>query len=127
MQSKTTVPLFTTEHLTETRDFYRDYLGFEAFVDCEMYLGLRLGEDGAELGFMPAGDEQPLSSGDGLLYCFAVEDIAAEYQALQAKGAPLDGPPEDMPWGDRRVTMKDPNGITVYIGQQITATLDCPG
>ncbi len=125
MHSKTTVPLFTTNKLTETRSFYHDYLGFEAFMDCDEYLGLRLADGGAELGFMPESDGHPLSSGDGLLYCFAVEDIATVYEQLKSKGAPVDGPPEDMPWGDRRLTLKDPNGITVYIGQPIAAATDC--
>jgi predicted enzyme related to lactoylglutathione lyase len=125
MNSKAIVPLLTTNKLTETRDFYRGYLGFEVLMESECYLGLRLGEGGLELGFMPESEEHPLSSGAGLLYCFPVENVDAEYEALQKKGAPLAGPPEDMPWGDRRVYMADPNGITVYLGQQTAATMDC--
>lgn len=124
MNANANVPLFTSNNLSATREFYLHYLGFEVFMENDMYLGLRLPCSGLELGFMPESAEHALSSGQGLLYCFAVDDIAAEYAALQAKDAPLAGPPADMPWGDRRICMTDPNGITVYLGQRMTAGVD---
>ena len=125
MNSKMIVPFFTSDKLAETRDFYRDHLGFTVAMDSDMALCVSLGEDGPRLGFMPPDENTPLSSGAGLLYCLAVKDIEAEYKKLEAAGAPLGGPPEDMPWGDRRFTLTDPNGITVYVGQESYEAVDC--
>ncbi len=118
MLSNKIVPLFTSDKFAETREFYCNLLGFEAFMDNETYLGLRLAGGELELGFLPVVEEHPLSSGAGLVYRLESDDLDAEYEALKAKGAPLWGPPETMPWGDRRMCMPDPNGITIYIGER---------
>lgn len=125
MKSKSVTPLFTSKKLDETREFYTKHLGFEITMDNEMYLGLRLGEGGPELGFMPEGCESWLSSGEGIFYCFNVDDVEAEYRALVAGGAKISDPPQDMPWGERRLTLDDPNGITIYLGQRIAEPVDC--
>lgn len=122
MQTRAVVPLFCTDRLAATKTFYTEYLGFEAYLDCPEYLALRLGEKGPELGFMPPdAQEHPPSRGDGLFYCFEVECADTAYEELRAKGAPVAGPPEDQPWGDRRFVLDDPNGITVYIAHRIAA------
>lgn len=126
MNTKAIVPLFTSNKIAETRDFYTNYLGFEVIRESDEYLGLRLPNDGLEIGFMPSCDEMPEASGTGLWYCFSVDDIEAEYQVLLGKSAPVTGPPENMPWGDRRICLVDPNGITVYVAK-CAAAMDTAG
>ncbi len=125
MKTKTVTPLFTSNKIDETREFYTKHLGFEVTMDNEKYLGLRLGEDGPELAFMPEGCESWLSSSEGLFYCFPVEDVDAEHKSLLSGGAKISDGPEDMPWGERRLTLDDPNGITIYLGQRIAEPVDC--
>jgi uncharacterized glyoxalase superfamily protein PhnB len=59
-----------------------------------------------------------------LYYCFPVEDVDGEHAALLAGGAKISDAPEDMPWGERRLTLDDPNGITIYLGQPIAQAVD---
>ena len=124
MKTKTVTPLFTTNKIAETREFYTKHLGFEVTSECDQYLGLRLGAGGPELGFMPEGAESWLSSAEGLYYCFPVENVDDEHAALVAGGAKISEAPEDMPWGSRRLTLDDPNGITIYLSHPIPAMVD---
>ncbi|MDG2142849.1 MAG: hypothetical protein P8N31_04770 [Planctomycetota bacterium] len=57
MKTKTVTPLFTSNKIAETREFYTKHLGFEVSMECDKYLGLRLGASGPEIGFMPEGAE----------------------------------------------------------------------
>jgi len=127
MKIQAIAPLFTTARLQETKAFYTDYLGFEAHVQMDCYLGLRLGEEGPSLDFLTANDEdRPAASGTGLFYCFAVECADTSYEELKGKGAPVGDAPENKPWGERSFTFDDPNGITIYISQTLTEKVESP-
>ena len=36
-------------------------------------------------------------------------------------GVAVQDAPADMPWGDRRMTLRDPSGITLYVSQALEA------
>ena len=63
----------------------------------------------------PQQPEHKLSSGAGLMYNFAVDDVDSEYKRLTDAEIPIIVPLEDHPWGDRGFAVQDPNGISLYI------------
>lgn len=119
------VPLFCTAELEATKAFYRRHLGFEATVEMPGYAELERGAGGPRLAFM-APDEcrwKP-ASGEGLVYCFQVEDADAEHARLAGEGVPITAEPEDKPWGERAFLAADPNGVSLYFGQPLPAAVD---
>ena len=107
---------FTTNKVEETRDFYVKYFDAKVTFDCGWYVNLEFGNKTSILQFMsPQQPEQPLGSGAGLMYNFAVEDVNQEYEKLTEAGLAVITPLEDHPWGDRGFAIQDPNGISLYI------------
>ena len=122
---KTIVPLFCTAKLDATTAFYRKHLGFSVAVELPGYAELEHGEGGPRLAFM-APDEakwQP-ASGQGLFYCFQVEDADATHARLAAEGVTIVDEPEDKPWGERAFVAADPNGISLYFGHMREAAVE---
>ena len=116
MNIKNVSSAFTTDNVKGSRDFYVQHFGATVTFDCGWYVNLQFGDESSTLQFMsPQQPEQPLSSGAGLMYNFAVEDVDKEYQRLTAAGLDLIVPLEDHPWGDRGFALQDPNGISLYI------------
>jgi len=107
---------FTTDKVAETRDFYVKYFNAHVTFDCGWYVNLAFSSKKAALQFMaPRETRHQLSSGVGLMYNFAVEDVDREYQRLTEAGLPVAVPLEDHAWGDRGFGVKDPNGVTLYV------------
>jgi uncharacterized glyoxalase superfamily protein PhnB len=83
--------------------------------------------DNVELGLMVPGREtqpeflQKSYAGDGVWLSFEVADVDAEYERLKAEGAPVEGPPQDRPWGERQFVLRDPNGFVVNLAKPIPA------
>ncbi len=119
------VPLFCTANLDATTAFYRKHLGFSVAVELPGYAELEQGEGGPRLAFM-APDEakwQP-ASGQGLFYCFQVEDADALHARLAEEGVTIEQEPEDKPWGERAFVAADPNGISLYFGHMLEAAVE---
>ena len=109
-------PAFTTNKVEESRDFYVKYFAAKVTFDCGWYVNLEFGNKSTTLHFMsPQQAEHQLSSGAGLMYNFAVEDVDHEYEKLTEAGQAVIVPLEDHPWGDRGFAIQDPNGISLYI------------
>ena len=107
---------FTTQKVEESRDFYVKYFNAKVTFDCGWYVNLEFGHKTSTLQFMsPQQPEQELSSGAGLIYNFAVENVDQEFEKLTEAGLTVVVPLEDHPWGDRGFAIQDPNGISLYI------------
>ncbi|MBT8332519.1 MAG: VOC family protein [Deltaproteobacteria bacterium] len=116
MKTKTLSPAFTTDKVAETRDFYVKHFDARVTFDCGWYVNLEFSNAASTLQFMsPQQPEHKLSSGAGLIYNFAVEDVNAEYERLAKEGLAVVVPLEDHPWGDRGFAVRDPNGISLYL------------
>ena len=116
MKASSISAAFTTEKVIESRDFYVKHFAAKVTFDCGWYVNLEFGSKTSALQFMsPQQPEQELSSGAGLIYNFAVEDVDAEYTRLTEAGLAVVIPLEDHPWGDRGFAIQDPNGISLYI------------
>ena len=116
MKARTVSAAFTTNRVGETRDFYVRYFDAKVTFDCGWYVNLEFGSEAATLQFMsPQQPEHRLSSGDGLIYNFTVDDVDSEYRRLTGAGLAVVVPLEDHPWGDRGFAVQDPNGISLYL------------
>jgi uncharacterized glyoxalase superfamily protein PhnB len=116
MKIKSLSAAFTTNKVEESRDFYVKYFDAQITFDCGWYVNLAFGSECATLQFMsPQQPEHQLSSGAGLLFNFAVEDVDDEYRRLNEAGLAVVVPLEDHPWGERGFAIQDPNGISLYI------------
>ncbi|MTD14162.1 VOC family protein [Nakamurella sp. YIM 132087] len=51
---------------------------------------------------------------------FLVDDVDAEFARLAATGAPVVQPPTDMPWGNRSLLIRDPDGSLVNLFTPVT-------
>lgn len=116
MKTNSLSAAFTTNKVEESRDFYVKYFAARVTFDCGWYVNLEFGNKSATLQFMsPQQPEHQLSSGAGLMYNFAVENVDQEYEMLTGAGLSVVVPLEDHPWGDRGFAIQDPNGISLYI------------
>lgn len=116
MKIQSLSPAFTTDMVEQTRDFFVKYFNAKVTFDCGWYVNMEFGDASLSLQFMsPQQPEHKLSSGDGLIYNFAVDDVDAEYKRLTQAGLPVIVPLEDHPWGDRGFATQDPNGISLYL------------
>lgn len=117
-------PITITEKLTETKDFYTKYFGFETVFEADWYIHLRH-DSGIEIAVMlPKLENQPAFlrggyAGDGVVYSLEVEDATAEYERLQALGATFIMELKDEEWGQRHFMLKDPAGMVVDVVEHL--------
>lgn len=122
---KAIVPLFCTAELDATLAFYEKHLGFAVAVELPGYAELERGAGGPRLAFMgPDPQKWGPGSGQGLFYCFQVEDADALHARLAAEGVPIVEEPVDQPWGERAFQAADPNGITLYFGHVLEPAVE---
>jgi catechol 2,3-dioxygenase-like lactoylglutathione lyase family enzyme len=113
-----------TDDVAAARSFYVDVLGFAVVLDIGWFTSLRhAGHDDLEvcvvhrdhaLGPELAGPVR------GVVLAFLVDDVDAEHTRLLELGVPIDVPPRDEPWGQRRLLVRDPAGTGIEI-VQVTA------
>jgi len=100
-----------------------NYLGFAAVYASDWYIHLKNEE--VELGLMAPGQAtqpgflQTPYDGNGVWLSFNVADMDAEYERLFAAGAPVEGPPQDRPWGERQFALRVPNGFVINLAKSI--------
>lgn len=109
-----------TDDLRVTRDWYVNLLGYLVDFDSEWFVHLRAPDnDLIELGIMLRHNELiPAScrtqAGGGML-TVVVDDVDASYRRAMTAGARIIEPPRDLFYGQRRLLVRDPNGVLVDI------------
>jgi predicted enzyme related to lactoylglutathione lyase len=122
------IPLFCTGQLDSTKAFYQQHLGFAVANEMPGYAELEQGGGGPRLAFMAPDDGKwKAASGQGLIYCFAVDDADAEHARLVNEGVTIVEAPGDKPWGERGFLAADPNGIGLYFGHTLEAAVESSG
>jgi len=114
----TIVPVLRIFDLDKALGFYVGFLGFEEVFrhqfdpEAPFYLGLQ--RDGARIHLSEHfGDASP-----GTHFRIEVEDVAAFSVALNAKAYRHSRPSwQDLPWGNREMTIADPFGNRVTFWQ----------
>lgn len=108
-----------TPHLSETKKFYTEILGFGISFENDFYLLMHAPGKTAELSFLLPNHEsqQPLFhkafAGSGMYLTIEVNDVDALYEQIKKKGVPIKIILRDEPWGDRHFAIVDPNGIAI--------------
>ena len=117
-------PVLLVDDVTASAGFYTEHMGFEPTFESEWYVSLRHRENPAyELAIIsqdhetiPEGFRRPTSA---LLLNFEVPSVESEYGRLQAAGAQILQPLEDLPAGQRHFICRAPGGVMVDVIQEI--------
>jgi predicted enzyme related to lactoylglutathione lyase len=116
----TVQPVLISRDLERLAGFYRSLLGA---VETErvpadgstFFVGLRLGD--SEFGVVAVDDaaEGP----QRILLSVDVPDVDALLPRVAELGGQVEGPANDMPWGQRVAHVQDPDGNAVNLTQQL--------
>jgi catechol 2,3-dioxygenase-like lactoylglutathione lyase family enzyme len=125
MKPTSIYPVIATAHLSESRDFYTRFLGFNVTFEADWYISLRHAENPAyELGLLdhthPTLPEGYHATAQGLLLNFEVPDVDAEWKRLVTDGGltpELKIRSED--FGQRHFIVADPNGVLIDVITEI--------
>jgi predicted enzyme related to lactoylglutathione lyase len=117
----TVQPVLVTPDLDRLRAFYAGLLGA---VETQrvpddgpvFYLGLRIGD--SHLGLVQDAAAEGAPAGRVLL-SVAVADVGALVPRVADLGGTVTGGPNDMPWGQRVLHLKDPDGNVVNLTQPL--------
>jgi catechol 2,3-dioxygenase-like lactoylglutathione lyase family enzyme len=116
-------PGIVTARFFETWDFYTTHLRFGTLYEDNQTLRL-VHESGVQIAILREETEgQPAelvsaTYGRGFWLSVDVADVAADYSRLLAAGVDVALPLEDMPEGERRFALRDPNGILIFLTQK---------
>ena len=114
----------STNKLEQSRDFYRDYLGFELVFENDSYIEmLAQGSTTMGVSFVTpelSGGEK--FTGEGIILSLEATDVDTEYARLKAAGVRICEELRDKAWGERSFVINDPNGVHIYIYKAIPPT-----
>lgn len=109
-----------SDDLPASKEFYTGLLGMELLYDSDWFIDLATGDAPRfELGILarhsdlvPEGDRHPPQ---GMMLTFVVDDVERVFEAAQAQGVTIIEPPRDLFYGQRRLLLRDPNGVLVDV------------
>lgn len=113
-----------SENVEKSARFYEDLLGMTRHGDFGWFVILTHQDmPGLELGILDAThdtipnrmDRQP----GGAILTFVVTDVAETHARALGMGAQILEPPRDLPYGQRRLVLRDPAGAVVDISSPI--------
>ena len=114
----------STNKLDQSRDFYRDILGFALVFENDSYIEM-LAQGSTTMGVSFVSPELSGGekfTGEGIILSFEVADVDAEFVRLKAAGVRILEELRDKAWGERSFVINDPNGVHVYIYKSIPPT-----
>jgi catechol 2,3-dioxygenase-like lactoylglutathione lyase family enzyme len=109
-----------SDDLRVSKDWYVNLLEYVVDFDSEWFVHLQSpNNDMVELGIMLRHNElipeaARTKAGGGML-TVVVDDVDASYRRAMTAGATIVEPPRDLFYGQRRMLVKDPNGMLVDI------------
>lgn len=106
--------------------FYENLLGMRRHFDSDWFVILTHDEmPGFEYGILqrdhaivPAAVR---AAPAGIMVTFVVADCDAVHLRAQSLGAPIVEPPTDMPYGQRRLLLRDPDGTVIDVSAPTAA------
>ena len=114
----------STNKLDQSRDFYRDTLGFALVFENDSYIEM-LAQGSTTMGVSFVSPELSGGekfTGEGIILSFEVADVDAEFVRLKAAGVRILEELRDKAWGERSFVINDPKGVHVYIYKSIPPT-----
>ncbi len=111
---------------SQTALFYQSLLGMTRHYDMDWFVLLTHPDmPGLEFGLLQIDhDSVPAahrSGPAGIILTFVVEDVDSVHEAAQATGVEIVTPPTDMPYGQRRLLLRDPAGALVDVSAPVPA------
>ncbi len=122
-------PLITVDDMRAGRDFYVRHFGMDVIFEASWVAMLGDAASGKiAIGLMtpdhptnPPGPE--VFNGKGMILTIQVRNAAKACAALKAQNVSIFYDLHEEPWGQRRFTLTDPNGVIVDVVEQ-TAPAD---
>lgn len=112
-----------SNQLPETRDFYVELFGFDIAYDSDWFINLKHPLNSIEIGIISESSEivpAGLSnSQNGIYFTFVVDSADDTFQKAQSMGVEIMKEPEDTFYGQRRLLIKDTNGLVVDVSSLI--------
>jgi len=117
--------LLTDSPLT-TKNLFVNLLNFEVEFESDWFISMT-GQDGARVGamlrtseFIPDSHQQ---SAQGVVITIIVENVDDIFQRATSLGLDIVEEPRDLPYGQRRLLIKDASGVLIDVSSP-TAPLD---
>lgn len=109
-----------SKNVSATATFYEDLLGMKRHFDSDWFVILTHHDiEGLELGILQRDHEfvpeAIRAHPAGVMITFVVDDCDAIHERAQKHDALVVETPKDMPYGQRRMLLKDPDGTVVDI------------
>ncbi len=108
-----------SDDLPGSRDFYVRLFGFQVNFDSDWFVQLKDSTQPFELGIIARTHEMVpkdfQAQPQGIYPTFVVEDVEVQYRIAQEAGYTIVAPPIDTFYGQRRLLLKDPNGMLVDV------------
>ena len=103
-----------------TADFYQTVLGMRRHFDSDWFVILTHNDiDGLEYGLLQKDHDivpaEIRAAPAGIIVTFVVADCDAVHQKAIAANAKIIEPPTDMPYGQRRMLLRDPEGTVLDV------------
>lgn len=113
--------ILAVRHLRSATDYYMNVLGFTRDFGDESDGWSWLSRDGFRVGLGECADATPATElGDHSYIAYVtVTDIDALYAEFIGRGARIDAPPKDKPWGLREFALRTPEGHRMTFGQEL--------
>lgn len=114
-------PVIVTPDLDRLLAFYTGLLGATETTRVPadgptFFVGLRV--DDAELGIV-ADSGVDLAAAQRILLSVDVPDVDGLLERVTELGGTVEGPPNDMPWGQRVAHVKDPDGNAINLTRPV--------
>ncbi|MGI8601252.1 MAG: glyoxalase superfamily protein [Chitinophagaceae bacterium] len=113
---KHSVPIFYSEDINRSIDYYSQVLCFEhhwKYDDPPTFGGVS--KDGVEIFFCKEAQGHP-----GTWMSIFVDNVDEYYENIKSKGAVIRSAPQDMEWGVREMLVQDPDKHMLRFGHGIS-------
>lgn len=94
-------------------NFYKDILGLSVEYQDENFVQFQT--EGTKLYIHRIKDGEELLRKHTVEIHFEVTDVDEVFDELRSKGIEFDGRPENMPWGTRQASFRDPEGYAIEL------------
>ncbi len=105
--------------LAKSRDFYVALFDFKVDYDSDWFVHLISEKNKFELGLIQRKHEivpnNAQGSAAGFYLTFVVDDLDEIYKLAESREIKIIDPPKDMFYGQRRILLQDPNGVTLDV------------
>ena len=112
-------------NVNKTASFYEQIFGMDRHFDSDWFVVLtHKSLDGLELGILHRDNEivpEPVRNPPaGLMITFVVDNCDSIHKLVIKQGVKIIEPPTDMPYGQRRMLIQDPEGTVVDVSSLIS-------